>query len=145
MNESAGQFDRRTFIARAGATAFALASPVLPAETGSARDCIIVSPNGADDAPGSLAHPIRSLDSALALSRSGGKPTILLRAGTYELEQPLQITAANAPLRIANYEQEEAILSGGRRLQVEWRPYRDGIFQATVPSGNTTDQLFINN
>ena len=145
MNEFPGQLDRRTFIASAGAIAFALALPVLPAETESTRDCIIVSPNGADDAPGSLAHPLRSLDRALALSRSVGRSTILLRAGTYELKQPLHITAVNAPLRIANYAQEEAILSGGTRLQLAWRPYRDGIFQATVPSGTTTDQLFINN
>ena len=110
MNEFPGQFDRRTFVASAGATALALALPALNAETAATKDCIIVSPNGADDAPGSLAHPIRSLDRSLALSRSLGKSTILLRAGTYELEQPLQITAANAPLRIANYAQEEAIL-----------------------------------
>lgn len=145
MNELPGQFDRRTFIAGAGATALALALPVLSAETLSTQDSIIVSPGGDDDAPGSLAHPIRTLDRALALSRSHGRPAILLRAGTYELTQPLHITAANAPLRIANYAQEEAILSGGTRLQLAWRPYRDGIFQATVPSGITTDQLFINN
>ncbi len=51
----------------------------------------------------------------------------------------------NTSLRIANYPREEAILSGGTRLQLAWRPYRDGIFQATVPTGTTTDQLFINN
>ena len=54
MNEFPGQLDRRPFIASAGATAFALALRVLPAETESTRDYIIVSPNGADDAPGSL-------------------------------------------------------------------------------------------
>jgi hypothetical protein len=145
MNKFPGQFDRRTFIAGAGATAFALALPVIPAEALSTQDSIIVSPSGADDAPGSLAHPIRTLDRALALSRSRVRSTILLRAGTYELAQPLHITAVNAPLRIANYAQEEAILSGGTRLQLAWRPYRDGIFQATVPSGTNTDQLFINN
>src|ERR1017187_10894289 len=145
MNELLGQFDRRTFIAGAGATAFSLALPVLSAETESTRDCIIVSPNGADDAPGSLSDPLRSLDRALSLSRAVGKSTILLRAGTYELQQPLHITAVNAPLRIANYAQEEAILSGGTRLQLAWRPFRAGIFQAAVPSGTTTDQLFINN
>ena len=145
MNELLGQFDRRTFIAGAGATAFSIALPVLAAETESTRDCIIVSPNGSDDAPGSLSHPLRSLDRALSLSRAVGKSTILLRAGTYELQQPLYITAVNAPLRIANYAQEEAILSGGTRIQLAWRPFRDGIFQAAVPSGTTTDQLFINN
>src|ERR1700683_3340144 len=145
MNDLRGQFDRRAFIASAGAAAFALAFPGLPAETGSARDSIIVSPNGADDASGSLAHPVGTLDRALDLSRSRERSTILLRAGTYELTQPLHITAANAPLRIANYAHEDAILSGGTRLQLVWQPYRDGIFQATVPSGTTTDQLFINN
>ncbi len=145
MNELLGQFDRRTFIAGAGATAFSIALPVLAAENESTRDCIIVSPNGSDDAPGSLSHPLRSLDRALSLSRAVGKSTILLRAGTYELQQPLYITAVNAPLRIANYAQEEAILSGGTRIQLAWRPFRDGIFQAAVPSGTTTDQLFINN
>src|SRR5580658_1589146 len=145
MNEFPGQLDRRTFIASAGATAFALTLPVLPAEIASTQNCIIVSPNGADDAPGSLAHPVRGLDRALALSRSVGKSTILLRAGTYELAQPLYVTAENCPFRIANYAQEEPILSGGTRLQLDWRPYRDGIFQASVPSGTTTDQLFINN
>ena len=145
MNGLAEQLDRRSFIASAGAAAFALALPVLPAETESARKAIIVSPKGADDAPGTLAHPLRSLDRAIALSRSLGRSTILLRAGTYELAQPLHITAANAPLRIANYAHEEAVLSGGTRLQLAWQPYRDGIFQATVPSGTTTDQLFINN
>jgi hypothetical protein len=140
-----GQLDRRTFIASAGKAIFALALPLLPAETVSTRDCIIVSPKGDDDAPGGLAHPLRSLDRAVELSRSIGKSTILLRAGTYELTQPLHITALNTPLRIANYAQEDAILSGGTRLQLDWRPYRDGIFQATVPAGTTTDQLFINN
>jgi hypothetical protein len=144
MNGFPGQFDRRSFIAGAGATALALALDV-PAETVSTQDCIIVSPSGADDAPGSLAHPIRSLDRALALAHSVGRSTILLRGGTYELTQPLQIKAANAPLRIANYPQEVPIISGGMRLQLDWQPFRSGIFQAIVPSGTTTDQLFINN
>jgi len=145
MNELPVQLDRRTFIASASAATLAFTLSVLPAEPESTRDSIIVSPDGADDAPGSLAHPLRSLERALALSHTRGRSTILLRAGTYELAGPIYITAANAPFRIANYAQEEAILSGGTRLQLAWLPYRDGIFQATVPSGITTDQLFINN
>jgi hypothetical protein len=68
-----GQLDRRTFIASAGVTAYALALPILPAKIEVARVCIIVSPNGADDTPGSLAHPLHSLDLALALSQSREK------------------------------------------------------------------------
>jgi hypothetical protein len=145
MNEFPIQFDRRTFIASAGATAIALALPDPPSETDSTLDSIIVSPSGTDDAPGSLAHPVRSLERALALRRSRGKSTILLRGGTYELTKPLLIKVENTPLRIANFAQEEPILSGGTRLQLDWRPFRDGIFQAAVPPGTTTDQLFINN
>ena len=145
MTEFPSKFDRRTFIASAGATAVGLALPDLPAETVSTRDSIIVSPSGTDDSPGSLAHPVRSLERALALRRSRGRSTILLRGGVYELTTPLLIGAENAPLRIANFAQEEPILSGGTRLKLDWRPFRDGIFQATVPSGTATDQLFINN
>jgi len=145
MKEFPDQLDRRSFIASAGATAVVLALPDLPAEAASTMGHIIVSPSGTDDAPGTIAHPVRTLDRALALSGTPGRSTILLRAGTYELAQPLHIMAANAPLRIANYAREEAILSGGTRLQLDWRPYRDGIYETTVPSGTHTDQLFINN
>ncbi len=144
MNEHQGQLDRRTFISGAGATALTLAIPDLSAEAVSIRDSIIVSSEGADDAPGSLAHPIRTLDRALSLCRSRGRSTILMRGGIYELTKPLVISADNAPFRIANFAQEEPILSGGTRLQLEWRPFRNGIFQASVPSGTATDQLFIN-
>src|ERR1035437_1417124 len=144
MNELE-QLDRRSFIASAGAAAFGLALPVLRAETESAGKAIIVSPKGADDAPGTVAEPVRTLDRAAALSRTLGRSTILLRAGTYELAQAHHVTAANVPLRIANYAHEEAVLSGGTRLHLSWEPYRDGIFRARVPSDTTTDQLFINN
>jgi len=145
MNEQQGQLDRRVFISCAGAAALTLALPDLSAKAVSIRDSIIVSPDGADDAPGSLVHPIRTLDRALSLGRSRGRSTILMRGGTYELTKPLVISTENAPLRIANFAQEEPILSGGTRLQLDWRPFRNGIFQATVPSGTATDQLFINN
>ncbi|SRR5258708_2250553 len=82
MNQSGSQLDRRSFIASAGAAAFALALEALPAETVPSKDSIIVSPNGGDDAPGNLAH-LRSLGRALALGRSRGKSTILLRTATH--------------------------------------------------------------
>ena len=37
------------------------------------------------------------------------------------------------------------MISGGARLtDLTWTPYRDGIMQAAVPAGLTTDQLFVN-
>ena len=92
MKEFPDSLDRRSFIASAGVTAVVLALPDLLAEAASTMGHIIVSPSGTDDAPGTIAHPVRTLDRALALSGTPGRSTILLRAGTYELAQPLQIT-----------------------------------------------------
>ena len=40
---------------------------------------------------------------------------------------------------------EQAVISGGVRLKdLKWEPYKDGIVQAAVPKGFTTDQLFVN-
>jgi hypothetical protein len=68
-----GLLDRRIFIASAGAIACALALPILAANIESVHDCIVVSPNGADDTPRDIVHPLRSLDLALAPSRSREK------------------------------------------------------------------------
>ena len=35
------------------------------------------------------------------------------------------------------------MLSGGSKLELDWQPYRDGIFQAKTPAGLEIDQLFI--
>ena len=39
---------------------------------------------------------------------------------------------------------ETAVISGGVKLDLTWDKYRDGIFQAHVPPGLETDQLFVN-
>lgn len=57
MNESSGQFDRRTFIVSAGATAFALTVPALPTVTGSTGDSIIALARTPDIARLLQVHP----------------------------------------------------------------------------------------
>ncbi|HEY0308102.1 MAG TPA: PDZ domain-containing protein [Acidobacteriaceae bacterium] len=99
-------------------------------------------------------QPLRTIERALALARerrhkTHGTVIILLRSGVYELAQPLRIThedadTPKAPLRIAAYANEEVVLSGGTRLTLAWKPYRNGIYQAIVPRGTKTDQLFVN-
>jgi hypothetical protein len=39
---------------------------------------------------------------------------------------------------------ETVVVSGGEKLALNWRPFRNGIMQANVPAGFTTDQLFVN-
>ncbi len=115
---------------------------------------LYVSPNGSDSGPGTFAAPLATLAGALTRSREikrrTGRPAlILLRKGTYPLSSPIHLTAADAgtqefPLRIEAYAAEEVVISGGTRLCPTWKPYRDGIFQAQLARGTTTDQLFLN-
>jgi hypothetical protein len=145
--------NRRNFIAAAGAAA---ASSLLPGQLHAASGGveIYVALNGDDRNDGTFAKPLRTLPVALAearrrRSRERVPVLILLRGGCYELAETLVLREADAvdadaTLRISGFANEQAILSGGTRLQLTWKPYRGGIFQAAVPPGTTTDQLFVN-
>jgi hypothetical protein len=109
-----------------------------------------VATTGDDSHPGSKAEPFATLARAQRAARQrGSQPaTILLRGGTYYLDSPIVLTAADsgtaaAPVLIAAMPGEQVTLSGGLPLQLTWRPLRDGIFQAEVPHGIQFDQLFV--
>lgn len=145
--------NRRKFLQRAAVVAVGV--PItLRAESRTIQAEIHLSPSGNDVNPATLAAPVRTLTRALELSRErkreGGLPAfLLLHEGIYELPETLRITSDDAgtaacPLRIEAFGDGEAVLSGGSRLHLEWKAYRDGIYQAAVPRGTKTDQLFVN-
>jgi hypothetical protein len=111
-----------------------------------------VSPDGSDSGPGTLEEPMKTPAAAqeLARSRAGREPVaVILHDGIYYLDQPLVLTfddsgAGNAPVVYRAANEGKAILSGGMPLQLEWAPYRDGIYQAKTPAGLAFDQLFVN-
>jgi len=116
---------------------------------------IWVSPDGDDANPGTRERPLATLAHARDVVRAhpdrGRKPiTVILRGGVYRLRETLVFTAADsgsaqAPVIWRGAEGETAVISGGVELQgLQWRPYRNGIYQAKVPAGFTTDQLFVN-
>lgn len=112
---------------------------------------IIVSPSGSDADPGTVGKPLRTWKAAQQLARKlkATEPvTILFRAGTYYLPQtvvfgPEDSGTSASPVVYAAYPGEDAVISGGERLKLAWRPFRDGIFVAGVPAGFETDQLFV--
>ena len=105
-----------------------------------------VATNGNDDWSGDLAvpapsrddGPLATLSAALKTVRAARERlpdafdgvTILLRGGTYYLEEPLLLTpehsgsSAQDPLLITAYPNERPILSGGRRL-TGWKRVED--------------------
>ncbi|MCX6953730.1 MAG: PDZ domain-containing protein [Verrucomicrobia bacterium] len=108
-----------------------------------------VAPTGDDANPGTLARPFASLPRAQAAVRQKSGP-VYLRGGTHYLAQPLVFTAADsgspaAPVVFQAYADEQPVISGGVRLaSLAWRPFRDGILQASVPADLATEEIFVN-
>jgi hypothetical protein len=108
-----------------------------------------VAPTGNDTNPGTLEKPFASLGRAQQAVRQK-RGAVFLRGGTYYLSQPLVFTApdsgtAEAPVVFQAYEHEHPVISGGIRLMnLEWRVYRDGIFQTNVPENLHTEEIFVN-
>ena len=108
-----------------------------------------VAPDGNDTNPGTLGKPFASLLRAQQAVRQK-LGAVFLRGGTYYLPEPLVFTAQDsgtkdAPVVFQAYQNEQPIISGGVRLEtLEWKPYRDGIFQAKVPADLRTEEIFVN-
>jgi len=110
-----------------------------------------VSPRGKDTNPGSSGAPFATLTAARDASRKvAGKETVTVNVedGMYYLPETLVFLPEDSgtkqnPVRWRAVNEGKAILSGGRKLQLDWKPWRDGIFTATTPIGMAIDQLFI--
>jgi len=94
-----------------------------------------------DPNTGSITTPFSTLEAAVERSRTLTKPLdIILRAGAYYLTNTIELGPKDSGLRIANYPNEEAIISGGIPLQPAWKDASaecgPGCFAAYLP--NTT-------
>jgi len=111
-----------------------------------------IAPDGSDENPGTIDKPFSSLERArdvIRFSSVSGPKTVYLRQGTYYLPQPFVLTSADsgrndAPVLYQAYLGEKVIISGGMKLSLKWKPYRDGILQADTPAGLEIDQFFVN-
>jgi len=111
-----------------------------------------VAPTGNDANPGTEAKPLATLAAARDAARKGAgneAVTVHVGDGIYHLAETLVFTpedsgSAEFPVVYRAVNEGRAVLSGGSELQLAWKPYRDGIFQAATPQGLEIDQLFIN-
>ncbi|WP_079414632.1 right-handed parallel beta-helix repeat-containing protein [Paenibacillus ferrarius] len=100
-----------------------------------------ISPAGDDANPGTEQLPFATFQQAQRAARNyrvtnGMKDQVVqvvVRGGTYYLHETLTLTEEDSFTSFSTYSEEHAIVSGGRKLNVAWRPYRDGIFVAEVP------------
>ncbi|MDX9755150.1 MAG: right-handed parallel beta-helix repeat-containing protein, partial [bacterium] len=109
-----------------------------------------VSVDGHDSQPGTREAPFATVAQAQQAARSlqTEAVTVTLHGGVYYLPEPLRFTPADsgsqqAPVIYQAVPNETVVLSGGLRLQLQWQPYRDGIWMASVSPSLAIDQLFL--
>ncbi len=110
---------------------------------------IFVSTKGNDKNNGSLSNPFKTINRALLLANNyaGKNVSIQLIDGTYYLDNTIVISAEHfspISLEIKAFKNEPVIISAGRRLQLKWTEYKNGIFQAKIPAGIGFERLYIN-
>ncbi|MCM2373448.1 PDZ domain-containing protein [Aporhodopirellula aestuarii] len=113
---------------------------------------IYVSPAGSDNNPGTQVAPVVSLEKAKSLAQPlAGKESVTVHVadGVYYLPTTLVFTpddsgTAEYPVVFAAINEGGAVLSGGSQLDLDWKPFRDGVFMAKTQSGLEIDQLFVN-
>lgn len=118
--------------------------------TGYAMD-IYVSPKGSDSNSGDEKNPLATFTAAQLKARIyAGKETITIyfADGIYYLPETVIFTPEDSgtekyPIIYRSQNEGGAILSGGLKLNLQWKPYRDGVFQAKTPKGLQIDQVFV--
>ena len=116
-----------------------------------------VAPDGDDAGPGTERRPFATLARARDAVREDIQEnrlpvTVLVRGGTYYFDETLTFGPEDSgteegPVTYAAYPGEEPVISGGREIVADWKPYRDGIMVCSLPQDDWSDpgftQLFV--
>jgi hypothetical protein len=109
-----------------------------------------VSPKGSDVNIGTYARPYATINRALVEARkTSGKVVINLIGGMYYLSKPVIFSSAdsrkkNEPLIIKNLKNQKVTISGSVVLKLNWKEYKNGIWQTNVLQDVIFDELFVN-
>jgi hypothetical protein len=118
----------------------------------SAQLTVYVSPSGNDLNPGSYNKPLGSFEGAQQYLRRinpSKDVRVIFKNGTYYLPNTIQFSEKdnlNSQAKVSYIAENEgkAIISGGSRIDVQWKPYRNGIYVTEVTTKSNIDQLYIN-
>lgn len=108
---------------------------------------IYVATNGTDKNPGSLNQPFKTLQHAVEVA-SGMKTanvTIALRKGVHYLDKTITVEAGSflpSSLQITAYNAEPVTISAGKKMQLQWKPWKNGIYMANVPAGIVFERMY---
>jgi hypothetical protein len=123
---------------------------LLSSTTVQAQTTFFVSPEGDDANMGTQAKPFATIDRAQIEARKTSGPVIVyLLGGTYYLSHPIIFTSEDSrkegeTLTFTNFENRKVIVSGGFALNLEWKEYKNGIWQTKVKQDLVFDELIVN-
>ncbi len=113
---------------------------------------IYISPDGNDKASGTREQPVLTFKKAneLVASISGKKEVhVIFKDGIYYLTGTVVLTpelsgSEKYPVIYRAANEGKAIISGGDKLNLDWEPYKNGIYKALVSKNVLIDQLYVN-
>lgn len=110
-----------------------------------------ISPKGNDVNRGTPTKPFASIGRAMSeVRKTSGPAVVYLLEGTYYLKQPLVFTSKdsrkeNETLTITSGRNQKVVISGGAPLKnLNWKKYKNGIWQTTIHQDLIFDELFVN-
>jgi hypothetical protein len=114
-----------------------------------AQTSYFVSLSGNDKNNGTENSPLKSIKAAQIKARDQkGEATVYLRGGVYRLSEAVVFTPLDGNkdkrLTLCSYPGEQAVISGGVQLQLQWQAYKNGIMQAKVSPKIAIDMLTVN-
>ena len=115
-----------------------------------AQTSFYVSQKGNDTNKGTQSRPFASISQALTEARKrSGEIVIYLMGESFYLSQPIVFTPDDSrkkdeTLIIKNFKDQKVTISGGIALNLNWREYKNGIWQANVTQDVIFDELFVN-
>ncbi len=111
---------------------------------------IYVSPIGKSNNLGLENSPFESLRSAIERSKEirsinkGSQIIIHVLAGEYYLDSPIKISPQLSKLKIIGQGSDKVIMKGSKKLNLNWKIFKDSIWVTKVKDKTNFDQLFIN-
>ncbi|WP_346238011.1 peptide-binding protein [Niabella insulamsoli] len=113
-----------------------------------AQHHLFVSLKGTNQGRGTKADPFVSIERATDYAKTlRGAVVINIDAGLYYLNNTIHLNAADfqpKSLVIKNTSAGEVTISGGKRLKLNWEPFKNGIYMARVDEGLTFERMFCN-
>jgi len=146
-------FQRRDFLKGVATIGVAVALPLfaaakLPLAAEKLPEVkVYVSPKGLDTNPGTVAKPLKTIERALAVARdlpTDAPRAIVLADGTYPVEDPIKVTAADIAVTIRAANRGKAVLSGSVPV-TGWTPdpHDAGILVAPMPFKAEPGRLYM--